>query len=56
MQRRRIRHGVRGDVDALGRDARPGACALTAQEFAALIRSEIAKWNKVIRAAGIQPE
>ena len=28
----------------------------TAQEFAALIRSEIAKWSKVIRAAGIQPE
>jgi tripartite-type tricarboxylate transporter receptor subunit TctC len=28
----------------------------TAQEFAALIRSEIAKWGKVIRAAGIQPE
>ncbi|MGQ0524024.1 MAG: tripartite tricarboxylate transporter substrate binding protein [Betaproteobacteria bacterium] len=28
----------------------------TAQEFAALIRNEIAKWSKVIRAAGIQPE
>jgi tripartite-type tricarboxylate transporter receptor subunit TctC len=28
----------------------------TAQEFAALIRSETAKWAKVIRAAGIQPE
>lgn len=26
------------------------------QEFAALIRNEIAKWAKVIRAAGIQPE
>ena len=28
----------------------------TADEFAALIRSEIAKWAKVIKAAGIQPE
>ena len=26
------------------------------EEFAALIRSEIAKWGKVIRAAGIKPE
>ena len=35
-----------------GIDPTPG----TAQEFAALIRSEIAKWAKVIRAAGIKPE
>lgn len=28
----------------------------SAQEFGALIKSEIAKWAKVIRAAGIQPE
>jgi tripartite-type tricarboxylate transporter receptor subunit TctC len=28
----------------------------TADDFAALIRSEIAKWAKVIKAAGIQPE
>ncbi len=28
----------------------------TAGEFAALIRSEIAKWAKVVRAAGIKPE
>ncbi len=35
-----------------GIDPAPG----TAQEFAALIRSEIAKWAKVIRAAGIKPE
>lgn len=28
----------------------------TAEEFAALIRSEIAKWAKVVRAAGIRPE
>jgi tripartite-type tricarboxylate transporter receptor subunit TctC len=28
----------------------------TADEFAALIRSEIGKWAKVIKAAGIQPE
>ena len=26
------------------------------EEFAALIRTEIAKWAKVIKAAGIQPE
>jgi tripartite-type tricarboxylate transporter receptor subunit TctC len=26
------------------------------EEFAALIRAEIAKWTKVIKAAGIQPE
>jgi tripartite-type tricarboxylate transporter receptor subunit TctC len=35
-----------------GIDPAPG----TAQEFAALIHSEVAKWAKVIRAAGIQPE
>jgi tripartite-type tricarboxylate transporter receptor subunit TctC len=28
----------------------------TPDEFAALIRAEIPKWAKVIRAAGIQPE
>jgi len=28
----------------------------SAQDFAALIKSEMAKWAKVIRAAGIQPE
>ncbi|MBI4192133.1 MAG: tripartite tricarboxylate transporter substrate binding protein, partial [Betaproteobacteria bacterium] len=36
----------------LGMDPLPG----TAADFAALIRSEIAKWAKVVRAAGIQPE
>lgn len=35
-----------------GMDPAPG----TAQEFAALIRSEMAKWAKVIHAAGIKPE
>lgn len=35
-----------------GMDPAPGP----AQEFAALIRSEMAKWAKVIRAAGIKPE
>lgn len=35
-----------------GMDPAPG----TAAEFAALIRSEIAKWAKVVRAAGIQAE
>lgn len=35
-----------------GIDPMPG----TSQEFGALIRSEIAKWAKVIRAAGIKPE
>ncbi len=28
----------------------------SAAAFAALIRSEIAKWQKVVRAAGIKPE
>lgn len=35
-----------------GMDPAPG----TAEEFAALIRSEIAKWAKVVRAAGIKLE
>jgi tripartite-type tricarboxylate transporter receptor subunit TctC len=37
---------------ANGMDAAPG----TADQFKALIRSEIAKWAKVVRAAGIKPE
>ena len=28
----------------------------TPEEFAALIKAEIAKWAKVVKAAGIQPE
>jgi tripartite-type tricarboxylate transporter receptor subunit TctC len=28
----------------------------TAEEFAALIKSDIAKWTKVVRAAGIKAE
>ena len=39
-------------ITASGMDAAPG----TAEEFAALIRSEIVKWAKVVRAAGIKPE
>lgn len=35
-----------------GMDPLPG----TAAEFAALIRSEIAKWAKVVKSAGIKPE
>ena len=35
-----------------GMEALPG----TPEEFSALIRSEIAKWAKVVRAAGIKPE
>ena len=37
---------------ANGMDPAPG----TAEEFAALIRSEIAKWAKVVLEAGIKPE
>ena len=37
---------------ANGIDPAPG----TAEEFSALIRSEIAKWTKVVRAAGVKPE
>ena len=43
---------TRGRFQAHGMDPAPG----TAEEFAALIRSEIAKWAKVVRAAGIKPE
>ncbi|HEV2009010.1 MAG TPA: tripartite tricarboxylate transporter substrate-binding protein, partial [Burkholderiales bacterium] len=37
---------------AIGMDPAPGS----PEEFAALIHSEIAKWAKVVRAAGIKPE
>lgn len=43
---------TRGRFQAHGMDPAPG----TAEEFTALIRSEIAKWTKVVRAAGIKPE
>jgi tripartite-type tricarboxylate transporter receptor subunit TctC len=43
---------TQGRFAANGMDPAPG----TAEEFAALIRSEIAKWAKVVRAAGIKPE
>ena len=36
-----------------GADPAPSA---SPEEFGALIRSEIAKWAKVVKAAGIQPE
>ena len=28
----------------------------TAKEFAAAIRTEVAKWQKVVKAAGIKPQ
>ena len=37
---------------AIGIDPAPGS----PEDFAALIHSEIAKWAKVVRAAGIKPE
>jgi tripartite-type tricarboxylate transporter receptor subunit TctC len=37
---------------AIGIEPTAGA----ADEFAALIHNEIAKWSKVVRAAGIKPE
>jgi len=43
---------TRGRFQTHGMDPAPG----TAEEFAVLIRSEIAKWAKVVRAAGIKPE
>lgn len=43
---------TRGRFLKIGMDPAPG----TAEEFAALIKSEIAKWAKVVRAAGITPE
>ncbi len=39
-------------MDAQGLDATPG----TPQELGDLVKTELAKWSKVIRAAGIKPE
>jgi tripartite-type tricarboxylate transporter receptor subunit TctC len=57
----RLNAGLRqvlADPDTQSRFAANGIepAAGTADEFAALIRSEIAKWAKVVRAAGIKPE
>jgi tripartite-type tricarboxylate transporter receptor subunit TctC len=41
--------------EALSRDGAE-VVAGTPEDFGALVRSEIAKWGKVIKAAGIQPE
>lgn len=43
---------TRARFAANGMDPMPG----TADEFGALIRSEVTKWAKVVRAAGIRPE
>jgi len=43
---------TRARLASHGMDVAPGS----ADEFSALIRSEIAKWAKVVRAAGIKPE
>jgi tripartite-type tricarboxylate transporter receptor subunit TctC len=43
---------TRARFGANGLDPLPGS----AEEFGALIRSELAKWAKVVRAAGIKPE
>jgi len=52
-----LRH-VLGDPETRERFAKQGMDPApgTAQEFAALIHGEIAKWAKVVRAAGIKPE
>ena len=49
---------VLADTDTQARFTANGIepSAGTADEFAALIRSEIVKWAKVVRAAGIKPE
>jgi tripartite-type tricarboxylate transporter receptor subunit TctC len=49
---------VLGEPETQARFVKVGmeATPSTADQFAALIRSEIAKWAKVIKAAGIQPE
>lgn len=49
---------VLDDAETRQRFAQHGmeATPSTAEEFAALIRSEIPKWAKVVKSAGIQPE
>ncbi|MBP0631145.1 MULTISPECIES: tripartite tricarboxylate transporter substrate binding protein [unclassified Cupriavidus] len=43
---------VRAKLEAAGIEVKGG----TSQEYAALIKSDLAKWGKVIKEAGIQPE
>jgi tripartite-type tricarboxylate transporter receptor subunit TctC len=43
---------VRAKLEAAGIEIQGG----TPQEYAALIHSDLAKWSKVVKAAGIQPE
>lgn len=43
---------VRAKLESAGIDVKGG----TPQEYAALIRSDLAKWGKVVKEAGIQPE
>ncbi len=43
---------VRAKLEAAGIEIQGG----TPQEYAALIQSDLAKWGKVVKAAGIQPE
>jgi tripartite-type tricarboxylate transporter receptor subunit TctC len=45
--------GVRKRLNEDGAEPTPSA---TPEEFGAMLRSEIAKWGKVVKAAGIQPE
>ena len=44
---------VRKRLNEDGAEPTPNA---TPEEFGAMLRSEIAKWGKVVKAAGIQPE
>ena len=43
---------VRTKLEAAGIDIQGG----TPQEYAALIKSDLAKWSKVVKEAGILPE
>ena len=43
---------VRAKLEAAGIEVQGG----TPQEYAALIKSDLAKWSKVVKAAGIPPE
>jgi tripartite-type tricarboxylate transporter receptor subunit TctC len=44
---------VRKRLNEDGAEPTPNA---TPEEFGAMLRAEIAKWGKVVKAAGIQPE
>jgi tripartite-type tricarboxylate transporter receptor subunit TctC len=43
---------VRAKLDGAGIEPQGG----TPEEYAALIKSDLVKWGKVIKEAGIQPE